>query len=225
MSIINQNQAYSQHHVCRDGQEVRTAILVCPAEAGSETEVRGIAFDIRRRIIGLKKEITTRFMELGALLDVVHRYRLWEGFATSFSAFCADPEIALKPSTAYRLMRVYRMASDLGLINHPLVLRAGVERAAAVLPAARNREDAIEKLEEAVALPVKEVELIYRGHDPQTKAIDSLLTRFCVLNSPSRLIFLVRAYMALTPEERMDFWKEIERATRIRLSLDGAGDE
>lgn len=204
---------------------------IAPPAAAALTAGRRaeLGFAARARLIQLRGEITSRFLEMGELLDVVHQYRLWEGYAESFAAFCADPEMALTPSAAYRILRTYRAARTFGLLDHPLIGDLGIEKLSVVLPRAQDREDALARLTEAVALPTRELLLLYRGDDPQAKAVEALLVRFCTMTSPARLALMVRAYFALTYDERLAFWGEVtaarERAQRADRALpSGNGD-
>jgi hypothetical protein len=186
----------------------------------SENDRADVAFAVRSRIIGLRTSITARFLEIGELLDYVHRCRLWQGFADSFAAFCADPEVDIRPSTAYRLLRLYREAKRVGVLGHPLLEKAGIEKALLVLPSAVDHNDAVARLSDAANLPETEVEMIYGNGDPQERAIASLLARLCTLNHASRTVFLVRAYFTLAPEHRIDFWRSVEAARVERLQAD-----
>jgi hypothetical protein len=155
--------------------------------------------------------MTRDFLEMGALLSTIEEHSLWVGYAESFADYCDDPEIGISYRTARKLVRVYREAERLGLVNSQALLRAGVERAAAVLPAAADGEDAVVRLQEASCLPVREVQLMYRGQDPQLKALESALGRFEQLNTSTRVLLMICQYWRLTYDERLEFWLRLHR--------------
>lgn len=172
------------------------------------------AHEVRSRIIGLRQRMTRDFLELGALLSVVEEHELWRGYAGSFREYCEDPEIGISYGTVRKLIRLHRMAESLGLAGSEAVLGAGVDRAYAVLKASCTREEALQKLQESMCLPVREVQLMYRGDDVQSGAIEALIRRFEQMNSPSRVTAMVWAYWRMTYEERLEFHSRISQTRR-----------
>lgn len=184
----------------------------CPGtQAGIKHDPHEEAHDIRQRIVGLRNRMARDFLELGALLAVVEDYELWRGYAGSFREYCEDPEIGIPYGTARKLIRLHRMAAALGLEESALLVSAGVERSYAVLKASTTREEAILRLHEASCLPVREVQLMYMGDDPQLRAVKSLVRRFEQMNSPSRVTAMVWMYWRMSYHERLEFHAGISR--------------
>ena len=190
-------------------------ILALPAAAAQDPHPQEAAHEVRNRILALRTRMSRDFLELEALLAMVEQHRLWEGYAQSFREYCEDPEIGIPYGTARKLVRIYHMAEQLGVLGSPEVLEAGVDRAYVVLKASTDAGDALERLREASLLPVSEVRLMYRGDDPQERAIESVLRRIDSMNSTSRVTALVLTYWRLTYEERLEFH------ARIRRTADG----
>jgi hypothetical protein len=156
------------------------------------------------------------FLEMAALLAAIEEHSLWVGYAESFADYCEDPEVGISYRTARKLVRVYRQAARLGLLDSEALLRAGAERAAAVLPAAASTDDAVAKLEEASCLPVREVQLMYRGQDPQMRALESILGRFEQLNSATRVLLMVCEYWRMTYDQRLEFWIRVNQDEQVK---------
>jgi hypothetical protein len=164
------------------------------------------------------------FLEMAALLAAIEEHELWAGYAENFADYCEDPEVGIPYRTARKLVRVYHEADRLGLLDSEALLQAGVERAMAVLPAAAGPEDAVARLQEASSLPVREVQLMYRGQDPQMRALESILGRFEQLNSATRVLLMICEYWRLTYDERLEFWMRIRRQDNKDPSSPEASD-
>ena len=66
------------------------------------------AFELHKRIVGLKNQIMENFLELAANLRVMKKHRVYEtlGYDT-FEAYLGSPELGFSRSTVYRLIEIY----------------------------------------------------------------------------------------------------------------------
>jgi len=64
-------------------------------------------FDVKQRLIALKKEVSVKAFEIGCVLYEVRDKKLFEPEYETFNEFLADPELSFSRITAYKLIKVF----------------------------------------------------------------------------------------------------------------------
>ena len=75
----------------------------------TSTELQTKATEIKGKIHSALYNLRANYLVLGSLLSEYHDMSLWKMEYDSWEAFLGDPEIAMKRSTAYNLMRVHAL--------------------------------------------------------------------------------------------------------------------
>jgi hypothetical protein len=84
---------------------------------------------IHESLIALKAEIEAKFLQLGKVLHLIDRAKIYKylGYET-FSAYIAQPELAMSRATAYRCMGAYETFVEKGILSDTEVTAIGITK-------------------------------------------------------------------------------------------------